>query len=108
MSRRSPSPSSMVTAATFSCKRCSFVVPGMGTIHGFWARSQAVLLFVKGGTLPRDAEGYVLMRVQETCMGRLENLSDVGPFTRLVDAGGARFAGMHSSTSSGRDAFVAS
>ena len=28
-------------AATFSCKRCSFVVPGIGTIQGFCARSQA-------------------------------------------------------------------
>ena len=25
----------------FSSKRCSFVVPGIGTIHGFWASSQA-------------------------------------------------------------------
>ena len=31
----------MEAAATFSCKRCSFVVPGIGTIQGFWARSQA-------------------------------------------------------------------
>ena len=25
----------------FSSSRCSFVVPGMGTIHGFWASSHA-------------------------------------------------------------------
>ena len=25
----------------FSSRRCSFVVPGIGTIHGFWASSQA-------------------------------------------------------------------
>src|SRR3984957_17035421 len=25
----------------FSSKRCSFVVPGIGTIHGFWASSHA-------------------------------------------------------------------
>ena len=25
----------------FSSSRCNFVVPGMGTIQGFWARSQA-------------------------------------------------------------------
>ena len=25
----------MAAAATFSCKRCSLVVPGMGTIQGF-------------------------------------------------------------------------
>jgi hypothetical protein len=28
-------------AAMFSSKRVSFVVPGMETIHGFWARSSA-------------------------------------------------------------------
>ena len=33
--------SSIAAAATFSCKRCNFVVPGIGTIQGFWARSQA-------------------------------------------------------------------
>jgi predicted homoserine dehydrogenase-like protein len=27
--------SSTEAAASFSCKRCSFVVPGIGTIHGF-------------------------------------------------------------------------
>jgi hypothetical protein len=41
MSRRSSGVSSTETAPMFSCKRCSFVVPGIGTIHGFWARSQA-------------------------------------------------------------------
>ena len=41
MSRRSASVSSTAAAAMFSCKRCSFVVPGIGTIQGFWARSQA-------------------------------------------------------------------
>ena len=29
------------TAPMFSSRRCSFVVPGIGTIHGFCARSQA-------------------------------------------------------------------
>src|SRR5207245_825476 len=36
MSPRSPSVSSTAAAATFSCKRCLFVVPGIGTIQGFW------------------------------------------------------------------------
>jgi len=31
----SPSVSSMAAAPTFSCSRCSFVVPGIGTIQGF-------------------------------------------------------------------------
>src|ERR1700674_344353 len=35
MSRRSPSVSSMEAPATFSFKRCSLVVPGIGTIQGF-------------------------------------------------------------------------
>ena len=41
MSRRSSGVSSTETAPMFSSKRCSFVVPGIGTIHGFWASSQA-------------------------------------------------------------------
>jgi hypothetical protein len=31
----------MEAAPMFSSKRCSFVVPGIGAIHGFWASSQA-------------------------------------------------------------------
>src|SRR5262249_1159276 len=41
ISRRSSDVSSTETAPMFSSKRRSFVVPGIGTIHGFWARSQA-------------------------------------------------------------------
>lgn len=33
ISRRSSAASSTAAAATFSCKRCGFVVPGIGTIH---------------------------------------------------------------------------
>ncbi len=33
--------SSTATAPRFSSKRFSFVVPGIGTIHGFWASSHA-------------------------------------------------------------------
>ena len=33
--------SSIATAPRFSSRRSNFRVPGMGTIHGFWARSQA-------------------------------------------------------------------
>jgi hypothetical protein len=36
--------SSMAAARTFSLRRLSFVVPGIGTIHGFWARSQVGLI----------------------------------------------------------------
>jgi hypothetical protein len=28
----------------FSSSRCSFVVPGIGTIHGFWASSRAIAI----------------------------------------------------------------
>jgi hypothetical protein len=41
MSRRSSGMSLTETAPMFSSKRYSFVVPGIGTIHGFWASSQA-------------------------------------------------------------------
>jgi hypothetical protein len=41
ISRRSSAVSSIATAPMFSSRRCSFVVPGIGTIHGFWASSQA-------------------------------------------------------------------
>ena len=38
--RRSSGVSSMAAAPMFSSSRCNFVVPGMGTIQGFWARIQ--------------------------------------------------------------------
>jgi hypothetical protein len=34
----------MLTAQMFSSRRASFVVPGIVTIHGFWARSQATAI----------------------------------------------------------------
>src|SRR2546421_12399860 len=41
MSRRSSALSRIAAAALFSSRRASFVVPGIGTIHGFSASSQA-------------------------------------------------------------------
>ena len=41
ISRRSSGVSSTAAAPTFSSRRCSFVVPGIGTIHGFCASSHA-------------------------------------------------------------------
>ena len=41
MSRRSSGVSSTASAPMFSSRRFSFVVPGIGTIHGFCASSQA-------------------------------------------------------------------
>jgi hypothetical protein len=41
MSRRSFGVSSTSAAPMFSSRRCSFVVPGIGTIHGFCASSHA-------------------------------------------------------------------
>ena len=40
MSLRSSGVSSTDAAPIFSSNRCSFVVPGIGTIHGFWASRQ--------------------------------------------------------------------
>ncbi|MNR49268.1 hypothetical protein D3C85_1686200 [compost metagenome] len=37
----SPGDNEMVAAPMFSCKRCNFVVPGIGTIQGFCASNQA-------------------------------------------------------------------
>src|SRR3990172_7014893 len=41
ISRRSSAVSSTSAAPRFSSRRASFVVPGIGTIHGFCARTQA-------------------------------------------------------------------
>jgi len=41
ISRRSDSSSRTCAAATFSSSRDTFVVPGMGTIHGFFASNHA-------------------------------------------------------------------
>jgi hypothetical protein len=41
MARRSSGVSSRFVAPRFSSRRCSLVVPGIGTIHGFLASSQA-------------------------------------------------------------------
>src|SRR5260370_1050826 len=41
MSRRSSAVRSTFAAPRFSSRRCSLVVPGIGTIHGFLASSQA-------------------------------------------------------------------
>jgi hypothetical protein len=41
ISPRSSAVSATSAAARFSSSRGSFVVPGIGTIHGFWASSQA-------------------------------------------------------------------
>ena len=41
---RSPDVSSTPAAPMFSSSRCGFVVPGIGTIHGFCANSQAIAI----------------------------------------------------------------
>jgi hypothetical protein len=41
ISRRSSGVSSTAAASVFSIRRWSLVVPGIGTIHGFCASSQA-------------------------------------------------------------------
>src|SRR5207244_9890170 len=41
ISRRSSLVSRIAAAPMFSSRRASLVVPGMGTIHGFWASSHA-------------------------------------------------------------------
>src|SRR6266478_4150191 len=47
-SPRSSAVSSMATAPMFSSRRSSFVVPGIGTIQGFCARSQASAICLAG------------------------------------------------------------
>lgn len=44
-SSRSAGVGSIATASIFSSRRCSFVVPGIGTSHGFWAKSRAMPIF---------------------------------------------------------------
>src|SRR4051794_14600783 len=44
ISRRSSAEISTPAAAMFSSRRCSFVVPGIGTIHGFRASSHAIAI----------------------------------------------------------------
>src|SRR2546427_2152762 len=52
ISRRSSAVSLTATAPMFSSRRESFVVPGIGTIHGFWASSQASAICAGGRLLP--------------------------------------------------------
>lgn len=63
--------SSTSAAATFSSSRWRFVVPGIGTIHGFWARIQASAIWAvvasyssamrsRGSTTARFASGLPL------------------------------------------------
>jgi DNA-binding transcriptional LysR family regulator len=51
ISRRSSEVSLNVAAPMFSSRRFSFVVPGIGTIHGFWASSLGDLLDVLGSAI---------------------------------------------------------
>jgi ribonucleoside-diphosphate reductase alpha chain len=51
----------------FSSKRCSFVVPGIGTIHGFWASSHAIAISLGlqyGVPLEEFVESFTLMRFE--------------------------------------------
>ena len=65
MSCKSPGVSVTFTAPRFSSSRCSLVVPGMGTIQGFCASSQAraicagVALFALGDWLNEVDQGQV-------------------------------------------------
>ena len=45
ISLKSSGVSSSEAAATFSSNRFSFVVPGMGAIHGFWASNQVIAIW---------------------------------------------------------------
>ena len=45
MARRSSGVRRTFAAPRFSSRRFSFVVPGMGTIHGFCASSQAIAIW---------------------------------------------------------------
>src|SRR4051812_33547868 len=55
IARRSSGVNSIEAAPIFSSRRCSLVVPGMGTIQGFWASSQAIAIcaaMLAGGNSP--------------------------------------------------------
>ena len=54
ISRSSSGVSSTFTAPRFSSSRCSFLVPGIGTIHGFCARSHAIAICATAGQAFRN------------------------------------------------------
>lgn len=52
MARRSSGVSSTAIAPKFSSRRCRFVVPGIGTIHGFCASSHAMAIWAGVAPFP--------------------------------------------------------
>ena len=78
----------------FSSSRCSFVVPGMGTIHGFWASSQASAIWAGVALLPLRDPGEQLDQglVRFACLRReaRDGVAEVGAVEArvLVDRAG--------------------
>ena len=70
----------MATAPMFSSRRSSFVVPGIGTIHGFCARSQAsaiwadVAFFFEANVAIRSTRARFALRASARS-GKLPRLS---------------------------------
>src|SRR6266540_3415690 len=72
----------MSTAATFSCRRWIFVVPGIGTIEGCWASSQASAIWALVASLraamadSRSTRAWLAARASSVNRGRLLRTSE--------------------------------
>ena len=94
ISRRSSAVSSTAAAPMFSSRRCSFVVPGIGTIHGFCASSQASAIwagvaFFRAAISPsRSTSAWFALRASGVKRGH--DVAEVGAVERrvLVDLAG--------------------
>ena len=78
----------------FSSRRCSFVVPGIGTIHGFWASSQASAICagvacLRGGDLAEQID-QGLVRLARLRREARDDVAEVAAVERrvLVDRAG--------------------
>src|SRR3954465_764262 len=82
ISRRSSDVSFISTAPRFSSRRCSFVVPGIGTIHGFCARSHAsaicagVARFLLATLASKSTRAWFALRASGAKRGTLLRKSD--------------------------------
>lgn len=77
--RKSSDVSSTATAPMFSSRRCSLRVPGIGTIHGFWASSHASaiwagVVFFRSATLrSRSTRARFVFRASCVKRGTVED-----------------------------------
>src|SRR5271157_5134841 len=82
ISRRLSGVNSTESAPMFSSSRCSLVVPGIGTIHGFWASTQASAIcagvaFFCAAILPsRSTSFWFAIRASGVKRGMMLRMSD--------------------------------